>query len=66
MVSWFISLFLAGVFFAVLLTIIPLHNIENESYFEYYALLWSHTVYTIDSSISIGGILYRKRLSTPP
>ena len=20
----------------------PLHNIENESYFEYYALLWSH------------------------
>ena len=42
MVSWFIPLFFAGVFFAVLLTIIPLHNIENESYFEYYALLWSH------------------------
>ena len=35
MVSWFIPLFLAGVFFAVFLTIIPLHNIENESYFEY-------------------------------
>ena len=44
MVSWFIPLFLAGVFFAVLLTIIPLHNIENESYFEYYALLWSHVL----------------------
>ena len=36
-----ISLFLAS---AVLLTIIPLHNIENESYFEYYALLWSHVL----------------------
>ena len=66
MVSWFIPLFLAGVFFAVLLTIIPLHNIENESYFEYYALLWSHTVYTSNSSISSGGILYLKRLSSPP
>ena len=37
-----LPLFFAGVFFAVLLTIIPLHNIENKSYFEYYALLWSH------------------------
>ena len=37
-----LPLFSPACFFAVLLTIIPLHNIENESYFEYYALLWSH------------------------